>query len=52
MPPGVPTWAAVALGTRKMPLPIMLPTTIATADHTPSWRVSGWEAGVAGMAGA
>ena len=36
--PGVPTWAAVALGTRKMPLPIMLPTTMAMADMSPSRR--------------
>ena len=40
MLPAVPTWAAVWLGTRKIPLPIMLPMTIAIADQMPNWRVS------------
>src|SRR5918994_6106120 len=52
MPPGVPTWAAVALGTRKMPLPIMLPTTMAMADQTPSCRASVRVAGVPDAGGA
>src|SRR5687768_2232896 len=38
MAPGAPTWPAVTLGTRKIPLPIMLPITIAVADQTPSCR--------------
>jgi hypothetical protein len=37
----VPVLSATLAGTRKMPLPIIVPTQKATADQTPSRRGSG-----------
>src|SRR5215468_4174869 len=38
--PGVPTALTIVFGTRKIPLPMTVPMTIATAAHSPSSRFS------------
>jgi hypothetical protein len=38
--PGDPVFSTIVFGTRKIPLPMMVPTTIATVLQTPSARSS------------
>src|ERR1700722_17360418 len=45
-----PTARIISWGTRKMPLPMMVPTTIAVACHTPSTRGRSGAKDVLGMA--
>src|SRR5579872_3841193 len=43
--PGEPTFRIMTFGTMKIPLPITVPTTIATALHNPKSRLSETAAG-------